>query len=113
MFKGHISSTCILGTPYKDPAKYGQSYQEAKSLIPKKDLLPNPSGKKVLSSSSMGIYKYMFRGNDQREILNYCNNKLNRLEEYDHANGTFLQETHRGHHPRGFYRLRMLMNTAF
>ncbi len=102
MFKGHISSMCILGTAYTDPAKFGQSYQEAKSLVPKKDLLPNPSGKKVLSSSSMGIYKYMFRGNDQREILNYCNSKLSRLEEYDHANGTFLQETLLAYYMNGF-----------
>ena len=101
-FKGLISSTCILGAPYKDPGKFGQSYQEAKSLIPKKDLLPNPSGKKVLSASSMGIYKYLFHGNDQREILEYCNNKLNKLEEYDHANGTFLQETLLAYYMNGF-----------
>ncbi len=67
-FKGIIRSTCILGAAYTDPRKYGQSYQEAKRLIPKKDLLPNPSHKKVLSTSSMGIYQFMFRGNDQREI---------------------------------------------
>lgn len=102
MFKGHISSTCILGAPYTDPGKFGQSYQEAKSLIPKKDLLPNPSAKKVLSASSMGIYKYMFRGNDQREILDYCNSKLNRLEEYDNANGTSLQETLLTYYMNGF-----------
>lgn len=102
MFKGVIQSTCILGAPYKDPSKFGQSYQEAKSLIPKKDHLPNPSGKKVLSASSMGIYKYMFRGNDQREILEYCNNKLSKLEEYDHANGTFLQETLLTYYMNGF-----------
>ena len=41
----------------------------------------------------MGIYKYMFRSDNQREILDYCNSKLDKLEEYDHANGTFLQET--------------------
>ena len=102
MFKGHICSTCILGAAYTDPGKFGQSYQEAKSLIPKKDLLPNPSHKKVLSASSMGIYKFMFRGNDQREILDYCNNKLNKLEEYDHANGTFLQETLLTYYMNGF-----------
>lgn len=102
MFKGVIQSTCILGAPYKDPSKFGQSYQEAKSLIPKKDHLPNPSGKKVLSASSMGMYKYMFRGNDQREILEYCNNKLSKLEEYDHANGTFLQETLLTYYMNGF-----------
>ena len=101
-FKGLIKSTCILGAPYRDPSKFGQSYQEAKSLIPKKDLLPNPSGKKVLSASSMGIYKYMFRGNNQREILDYCNNKLYKLEEYDHANGTFLQETLLAYYMNGF-----------
>ena len=44
-FKGIISSTCILGTPYTDPSKFGQSYQEAKSLIPTKDYLPYPRKK--------------------------------------------------------------------
>ena len=44
----------------------------------------------------------MFRGNDQREILNYCNNKLSKLEEYDHANGTFLQETLLAYYMNGF-----------
>ena len=102
MFKGLIKSTCILGAPYTDPGKYGQSYQEAKSLIPKKDLLPNPSHKKVLSASAMGIYKYMYKGGDQREILDYCNNRLNKLEEYDHANGTFLQETLLAYYMNGF-----------
>ena len=92
-FKGKISGTCILGAPYTDPRDFGQSYQQAKSLIPKIDMLPNPKKKKVLSASAMGIYKYMFRGNDQREILDYCNNKLSKLEEYDHANGAFLVET--------------------
>ncbi len=101
-FTGIISSTCILGTPYTDPSKFGQSYQEAKSLIPKKEYLPNPRKKKVLSASAMGIYKYMFRGNDQREILTYCNNRLNKLEEYDHANGTFLQETLLAYYMNGF-----------
>lgn len=101
-FKGIIRSTCILGGAYTDPRKYGQSYQEAKRLIPKKDLLPNPSHKKVLSASSMGIYQFMFRGSDQREILDYCNGKLNKLEEYDHANGTFLQETLLAYFMNGF-----------
>ena len=101
-FKGVIQSTCILGAAYTDPGKFGQSYQEAKSLIPKKDLLPNPSCKKVLSASSMGIYKYMFQSDNQGEILEYCNEKLDKLEEYDHANGTFLQETLLAYYMNGF-----------
>ncbi len=102
MFRGIIRSTCILGAPYTDPGKYGQSYHEAKSLMQKKELLPNPSGKKVLSASSMGIFKYMFRGNDQREILDYCNDKLGKLEAYDHSNGTFLVETLLSYYMNGF-----------
>ena len=101
-FKGLIQSTCILGAAYTDPRKYGQSYQEAKSLLPKKDQLPNPSHKKVLSVSTMGIYKYMFHGDNQREILDYCNNKLDKLEEYDNANGTFLEETLLSYYMNGF-----------
>ncbi|MCR4688536.1 MAG: PucR family transcriptional regulator ligand-binding domain-containing protein [Saccharofermentans sp.] len=101
-FRDIISSTCILGTAYTDPSKFGQSYQEAKSLIPKKHYLPNPKKKKVLSASAMGIYKYMFRGNDQKEILTYCNNRLGKLEEYDHANGTFLVETLLTYYMHGF-----------
>ncbi len=101
-FKDLIQSTCILGTAYTDPRKYGQSYQEAKSLIPKKDQLPNPKHKKVLSVSTMGIYKYMFHGDNQREILDYCNNKLDKLEKYDNANGAFLEETLLSYYMNGF-----------
>ena len=101
-FRGVIQSTCILGAAYTDPGKFGQSYQEAKNLIPKKDQLPNPSHKKVLSASTMGIYKYMFHSDNQGEILEYCNNKLEKLEEYDHANGTFLKETLLAYYMNGF-----------
>lgn len=92
-FAGRIRSTCILGTAYTNPGEFGQSYQEAKSLISRKDLLPNPKNKKVLSASAMGIYKYLFNSGNQQDILKYCNNKLRPLEEYDHANGTCLQDT--------------------
>ena len=101
-FKGLIRSTCILGAAYKDPRDFGQSYQEAKNLIAKKDILPNPKNKKVLSASSMGIYKYMFNSGNQAEILDYCNEKLRTLEEYDHANGTFLQDTLLAYYMHGF-----------
>lgn len=101
-FKNVIQSTCILGAPYKDPRQFGQSYQQAKSLIPKKDLLPNPKNKKVLSASATGIYKFLFNSGNQGEILNYCNEKLSKLEEYDHANGTFLQETLLEYYMNGF-----------
>ena len=101
-FKDLIQSTCILGAAYTDPRKYGQSYQEAKSLIPKKDQLPNPTHKKVLSVSTMGIYKYMFHGDNQREILDYCNNKLDKLEKYDNANGAFFEETLLSYYMNGF-----------
>ena len=92
-FKNLIRSTCILGSTYSTPSEFGESYQEAKGLIPKKDILPNPKNKKVLSASSMGIYKFMFKSGIQQEILDYCNERLKKLEEYDHANGTFLQDT--------------------
>lgn len=101
-FKGLIKSTCILGAAYNDPSMFGISYQEAKSLIPKKDLLPNPKKKKVLSASAMGIYKYMFNSGNQAEILEYCNDKLSKLEVYDRANGTFLQETLLAFYMNGF-----------
>ena len=92
-FRDLIRGTCILGNTYTNPSDFGKSYQEAKSLIPKKDILPNPRHKKVLSASSMGIYKFMFNSGNQQEILDYCNDRLRKLEEYDHANGTYLQET--------------------
>ncbi|MGN0424440.1 MAG: helix-turn-helix domain-containing protein [Acetatifactor sp.] len=101
-FKGSIQSTCILGGCYTDPGSYGKSYQEAKSLIPKKDILPNPKQKKVLSASAMGIYKYMFSSGNQAEIMNYCEDRLRKLEEYDHANGTYLQETLVTYYMSGF-----------
>lgn len=101
-FKGVIRSTCILGGCYTDPGNYGKSYQEAKSLIPKKDLLPNPKNKKVLSASAMGIYKFMFNSGNQAEIMNYCDDRLHKLEEYDHTNGAFLQETLVAYYMNGF-----------
>ncbi len=101
-FRGVIQSTCILGAAYTEPSKFGQSYQEAKNLITKKKKLPNPSHKKVLSASTMGIYKYMFHSDDQGEIIEYCNNKLNKIEEYDHVNGTFLKETILAYYMNGF-----------
>ena len=101
-FKDKISGTCILGAPYIDPRDFGQSYQQAKSLIPKIDMLPNPKHKKVLSASAMGIYKYMFNAGNQREILDYCNKNLEKLEEYDHANGTFLVDTLLAYYMNGF-----------
>lgn len=101
-FLGHIQGTCILGGAYTKPADYGKSYQEAKNLIPKKDYLPNPTGKKVLSSSSMGIYKYLFNSGNHSDILSYCNKKLQKLEEYDHANGTFLINTIEMYYMCGF-----------
>ena len=105
-FKGLIQSTCLLGAAYTDPRKFGQSYQEAKGLIPKKDQLPNPSHKKVLSVSTMGIYKYMFHSDNQREILDYCNNKLDKLEKYDNANGSFLEDTLLSYYMNGFNTVR-------
>ncbi|MGN1083615.1 MAG: helix-turn-helix domain-containing protein [Lachnospiraceae bacterium] len=101
-FKEIIRSTCILGGSYTNPGDYGRSYQEAKSLIPKKDILPNPKHKKVLSASAMGIYKYMFNSGNQAEIMNYCEDKLKKLEEYDHANGTYLQDTLVEYYMNGF-----------
>lgn len=93
LFKNLIRGTCILGNTYTNPKDFGKSYQEAKSLIPKKDILPNPKRKKVLSASSMGIYKFMFNSQNQQEIMDYCNERLRRIEEYDHANGTYLEDT--------------------
>lgn len=101
-FKGIIQSTCILGGSYTHPNEYARSYQEAKSLIPKKDFLPNPKHKKVLSASAMGIYKFMFNSGNQAEIMNYCEEKLRKLEEYDHANGTYLQDTLVAYYMSGF-----------
>ncbi len=101
-FAGAICSTCILGAAYTDPADFGKSYQEAKNLIPKKDLLPNPTGKKVISASSMGIYKYLFNSGNQQEIMNYCNEKLKPLEMYDNENGSFLIDTLVNYYMNGF-----------
>lgn len=101
-FGGMIKSTCILGSAYKNPKDFEKSYQEAKSLLPKKDYLPHSKNRKVISASAMGIYKYMFNSGNQSEILDYCNQKLNKLEEYDHANGTFLVETVLAYYMNGF-----------
>lgn len=105
-FGDAIKSTCILGNKYSNPRDYGQSYQEAKSLITRKDYIPNPKNKKVLSASAMGIYKFMFNRGNKQAVLRYCNDKLRKLEEYDHANGTFLQETIVEYYMNGFSNVR-------
>lgn len=97
-----IRSTCILGNKYSDPREYGQSYQEAKSLIKRKDYIPNPKNKKVLSASAMGIYKFMFNRGNKQEVMRYCKDKLGKLEEYDHANGTYLEDTLVEYYMHGF-----------
>lgn len=102
-FEGKIKSTCILGEKYQDPKDFGKSYQEAKSFIPKKDILPNSRGRKVISARAMGIYKFLFNGENQAEILEYCNEKLQKMEEYDHANGTFLCDTLVEYYMNGFH----------
>ena len=101
-FAGLINSTCILGSVYTKPADFGKSYQEAKNLIPKKDLLPNPTGKKVLSASSMGVYRFLFNSQNHQEILDYCNAKLKKLEMYDNTNGSFLIDTLLNYYMCGF-----------
>lgn len=35
----------------------------------------------------------MFNSQNQQEIMDYCNERLRRIEEYDHANGTYLEDT--------------------
>jgi DNA-binding PucR family transcriptional regulator len=50
----------------------------------------------------MGIYKYLFKSGNQEEILSYCNDRLRILEEYDHANGTFLVDTLLSYYMNGF-----------
>ena len=101
-FKGKIRSTCILGEAYRSPKDFGKSYQEAKSFITRKDVLPNARSKKVISASAMGIYKFMFNSGNQAEVLQYCNEKLKKLEEYDHANGAFLCDTLIAFYMNGF-----------
>lgn len=101
-FKGKIKSTCILGEAYNQPKDFGKSYQEAKTFIPKKDILPNAKNKKVISAGAMGIYRFMFNSGNQAEILEYCNEKLRRLEEYDNANGTYLCDTIVAYYMNGF-----------
>ncbi len=78
---------------YTNPADFGTSYQEGKASDTKKRHTSNPKHKKVLSATAMGIYQYVFNNDNHDEILNYCNERLGKLEEYDHANGTFLLDT--------------------
>ena len=101
-FSGKIRGTCILGSSYLEPEKFALSYQEAKSMIPKKDILPNPKHKKVISLAQLGIYKFLFRSGNQFEVLEHCNTKLKRLEEYDHANDSSLEDTLLAYYLNGF-----------
>ena len=101
-FCHRMKSTCILGRPYQNPQDYGKSYQEAKSLICKKDALVSSQRKKVISSSMMGIYKFLFANGNREEIRAYCEKRLKKLEEYDHANHTDLIETFLTYYQNGF-----------
>ncbi len=44
----------------------------------------------------------MFTSGNQAEILDYCNEKLNKLEEYGHVSGTDLVETLLSFYMNGF-----------
>lgn len=101
-FRGRMKSTCILGRPYLSPQDYGKSYQEAKSLICKKDALVSSQKKKVISSGMMGIYKFLFANGNREEIKIYCEKRLRKLEEYDNANNTDLIETFLSFYRNGF-----------
>lgn len=101
-FRERMKSTCILGRPYLNPQDYGKSYQEAKSLICKKDALTSSQKKKVISSSMMGIYKFLFANGNKEEIQAYCEKRLRRLEEYDSANNTDLIDTFLAYYMNGF-----------
>ena len=50
----------------------------------------------------MGIYQYLFNNDNHEDILNYCNDRLRKIEEYDHANGTFLLDTLVTYYMNGF-----------
>lgn len=101
-FQGRMRSTCILGRPYLSPQDYGKSYQEAKSLICKKDALVSSQKKKVISSGMLGIYKFLFANGNREEIRQYCEKRLKKLEEYDSANNTDLIETFLSFYKNGF-----------
>ena len=82
-FVGLIHSTCILGAAYRKPADFGKS--EAR-----------------LGEGCVKPYKYMFNSGNQQEIMDYCNEKLKRLEMYDNANGSFLIDTLLNYYMCGF-----------
>ena len=48
----------------------------------------------------------MFYGDNQREILDYCKNKLDKIEKYDNANGISLEETLLTYYMNGFNTVR-------
>lgn len=102
LFKGKFNSTCILGKPYRNPHEYAQSYYGAKSLIYKKDVLLNAQKKKVISSDMMGIYKFLFANGENAELREYCDRRLQKLEEYDSANGTDLIDTFLAYYMNGY-----------
>lgn len=102
LFKGDFNSTCIMGKPYINPHEYAQSYYGAKSLIYKKDVLLNAQKKKVITSDMMGIYKFLFTNGDNEELRNYCDKRLQKLEEYDSANSTELINTFLAYYMNGY-----------
>lgn len=94
----HMHTRCCI----QEAGRFWQELSGGEKSHPQKDILPNPINKKVISASSMGIYKYMFNSGNQQEIMDYCNEKLKRLEMYDNANGSFLIDTLLNYYMCGF-----------
>ena len=60
----------------------------------------------VFSGTKLNIDYYINKILDeeqQQEIMDYCNEKLKRLEMYDNANGSFLIDTLLNYYMCGFY----------
>lgn len=50
----------------------------------------------------MGIYKFLFTNGDNEELRNYCDKRLQKLEEYDSANNTELINTFLAYYMNGY-----------
>ena len=50
----------------------------------------------------MGYIQVYVHSGNQQEIMDYCNEKLKRLEMYDNANGSFLIDTLLNYYMCGF-----------
>ena len=77
-----------VGRVADKPVQIKQSYQEALSAL---QALPQLSDKKnILCFEEMGIFRLLYKAREQNELVDFAQELLKKLIEYDLENNTFL-----------------------